>query len=586
MIGFSLVAMRCGARQPQEGAPAVLDVSIPVSTLVLDPQRDLTGASATITEQLFAGLMRLDPASGDALPDLAVEPPAVSTDRLTYTFTLRQGAIWVDQSGKPVAPLSAEDVVFTIRRVCDNHTDRRLAHLFYIIKNCEDANTTQGTADLESIAVRAVDDRTVEFALTEPDASFPALLTHWAARPLPRSLLSRSTDWARPGQLWTSGPYLLTDLQSGVSATLVKNPLFYAANSIAISRATVRFIPDPANALTAYARDELDTAPVPLGMVDRVRNDPLFKDQLRQRFDLCTDYLGFTTVKAPLNSREVRLALSEAIDRAALVKTIYAGGAIPAHHLSPPGALAAPPADQPGVQSDAAGARALLTRAGYPGGAGYPPIQLAVAQGERDRQLAAAIQQMWSTTLGIAVHVEEYPEPAFRDILKNTTPLPRAPHVWLLHRCADFPDTHDFLESTFHVGTSPNSARRVATTFEELLDRAAATSDLGTRRGLYVEAEQTLAVTEAAYAPLVHQVSYLVVKPWLTRDTLPFGGLHIRDWTINMRAKLEDRGSSRIEIVRVTTCAGSPGRANGDPVRVESPGGVACRDSCTNLLTC
>lgn len=544
LIGLSLVAMRCTGAAPVEVEPAVLDVSVPISTPVLDPQLDVTGASATITEQLFSGLMRLDPKSGEVLPDLAAEPPAVSRDGLTYTFLLRQAAVWVDPSGKPVASLTAEDVVFTIRRLCDNQTDRRLAQLFYNIKNCEAASTTQGTADLEAIAARAIDERTVEFSLIEPDASFPALLTHWAARPLPRSRVTEGDTWTEPQRLWTSGPYLLADLQPGVGATLVKNPLFHAANTIEISRAAMRFMPDPANALTAYVQGQLDTAPVPLATIGRVRGDPAFKDQLRQRAEPCTDYLGFTTVKAPLNSREVRLALSQAIDRSTLVATIYAGGAIPARHLSPPGALAAPPADQFGVQGDPAAARGQLARAGYPGGAGFPPITLAIAAGDRNRQLAEVIGQMWSAVLNVEVQVQEYAEPAFQDILKSTTPLPRVPHVWLAGYCADFPDAHDFLRSTFHVTRSPNYARRVATTFEELLDQAAATSDLAARRALYGQAEEALAVTEAAYAPLVHHASYLVTRPWLTRDTLPVGGLHIREWRVDMRAKLEAHRAS------------------------------------------
>lgn len=533
--------MRCRGGSPNELGPTVLDISLPLSTPVLDPQRDVGGASATITVQLFAGLMRLDPATGEALPDLAAEPPAVSADGLTYTFTLRQEAIWVDQSGQPVAPLTAQDVVFAIRRLCDNQTDSRLARLFYVIKNCQAANTTKGTADLESIAVRTVDERTVEFTLTEPASSFPALLTHWAARPLPESLLARGDVWTDPRQLWTSGPYLLAELRPDASATLVKNPVFHAANSVTIDRVTIAFILDPANALTAYVRQALDMAPVPLGVVERVRADPAFKNQLSQQSDLCTDYLGFTTVKAPLNSREVRLALSQALDRPTLVAEIYAGGAIPARHLSPPGTLGAPPADRVGVQSNAAGARDLLARAGYPGGVGFPAITLALAEGERNRQLGAAIQQMWSATLGIQVQVEAYPEQAFLDVLKSTTPLPRVPHAWLLSHCTDFPDAHDFLATTFHVKTSPNYARRVATEFEALLDQAAMTNDWAARRRLYAEAEESLAVAEAAYAPLVHHVSYLVVKPWLTRGALLFDGFGLRSWTIDMEAKLEAR---------------------------------------------
>jgi oligopeptide transport system substrate-binding protein len=353
-----------------------------------------------------------------------------------------------------------------------------------------------------------------------------------------------SDDWATPDRILSSGPYLLTDLQPGVGATLVKNPLYHDAGSVSIAQAVIHFIPDPANALSAYVENRLDTAPVPLALIKRMQDDPLFKDQLRQKSELCTDYLGFTTVKAPVNNAQVRLALSQAINRAALVGTIYGGAATPAHHLSPPGAFAAPEASRTGVQSDANGARDRLARAGYPGGAGFPAITLMVADGQRNRELAAAIQEMWKSTLGIETQVQVEPAATFFEILNSTTPLPQVPHAWLLSRCAEFPDAHRFLAPTFHVELSPNYARRVATAFEENLDRAAKTRDPADRRALYVAAEQNLAAAEAAYAPLVHHVSYLVVKPWLTRDVQPFGGLHIRDWTINMTEKLEARAAS------------------------------------------
>jgi len=76
------------------------------------------------------------------------------------------------------------------------------------------------------------------------------------------------------------------------------------------------------------------------------------------------------------------------------------------------------------------------------------------------------------------------------------------------------------------------------------LARAAKTTDRSERRTLCVAAEQNLAAAEAASAPLVHHVSYLVVQPSRTRDVQPFGGLHIRYWPITMTEKLEARAAS------------------------------------------
>lgn len=541
-VVLPLLLLAACARGTEHGQAGVLALSMPAGPLTLDPQRDVSGAAATVTMNLFAGLMRVDPATGAATPDLVATLPDISPDGLTYTFTLRQNLVWVNPQGEPVAPLTASDVVATFRRLCDNSTDPSLVRPFYIIKKCGDANQAVGTADLEAIAVRAVDERVVEFTLTEPAAYFALLLTHWAARPLPSQWVIQGAGWANPAHIVTSGPFRLDAFDPARGLRLLRNAHFHTADTVTLSEVNIAFASDPTAPLAAYVRNMLDIAPVPPHLVAAVRADPALKGQLREWSGLCTTYLGFTTVKAPLDSREVRLALSQAVDRAALA-ALMPGTTTPARFLTPPGIFGAPDGERAGVGTDTARARDLLARAGYPGGVGLPPLTLAYPDGDEHRAIAETVQGAWQETLGLAVTLVPLPQATAADALRSTVPLPQMPHVWLHRHCGSFPDAFAWLAPTFSVSKSPNIARRVATTYEALLDEAAREPNAERRRERYARAEQELVYEEAVYAPLLHEASYVVVKPWLTGEARPFGGSEYRDWRVEMAAKEAARAS-------------------------------------------
>jgi oligopeptide transport system substrate-binding protein len=533
----------CLRQNSEPPLPQVLELSLTQNSIQLDPQRDSSGAAASITTNLFAGLMRVDPETGAAIPDLAAAPPDISADGLTYTFNLHPNLFWVGPEKTPVASLTTADVVFAIRRLCDNTTQPELAQPFSIIKNCGEANRADGTADLEAIGVRAIDAHIVEFTLIKPASYFPLLLTHWAARPLPRQWVIQGGQWSDPDQIVTSGPFLLDlfDPQRGVR--LLRNSHFYAASSISLAEINLTFASEPNAPLAAFLHNLLDIAPVPAEFVAQVTRDPALKDQLQQQAGLCSKYLGFTTVKPPLDSREVRLALSQAVDRAGLVASLFPGQALPARFLTPPGIFGAPTSANVGVETDVTAARDLLARAGYPNGAGLPVLTLAYTTEGNNAQLAAALHLMWQESLGVTIRLLPLPPAVAPEALQNTVPLPQMPHIWLQHHCGAFPETLAWLSPTFGVNDSTNYARRVPTTFEELLLQAADAQDIEKRRELYAQAEQVLAVEEVVYSPLFHPVNYLMVKPWLTVNIYPFGGFEFRNWELNMAAKQAARAT-------------------------------------------
>lgn len=539
VVSFAAALALAQCRWPftRDVSPAVLDIPLPASPLTFDPMRLSDTAGQRVASLLFGRLTRLSPDGREVLPELAAEWK-VSGDGRIYTFYLRQGLAWVDRGGQAIAPLTAEDVVWTIRRLCDPATGVAEAPFFYVIEGCRAAHTAEGTPDLEGIEVRAVDETTVEFTLAEPAAFFPALLTMLVSTPLPRQVVETNANnlWDTPESLITSGPYILLDLTSN-RLTFGKNPVFPANGEGNIERINAHVVSDEIRAVERYNQNELDLVHLPPPLTAAVRQDRGRRSEVHLVSTSCSVFAGFVTVKPPVNYPMVRLALSEAVNRSSLVQTVLGGNGFPARHLTPPGIFAAPPLDQVGAVSDPEHARELLARAGYPGGQGFPPITLVFPQEQTLSTVAQHLAQTWEENLGIEVHLQAIAPETYTQELDRTRPLEEAPHVWLYRYCTPSPDAHHWLYNTFHCEGSPNWARRVCDTFDTLLEQAAAERDTSNRRELYAQAEETLAVDEAAYVPLYHEARTVLVKPWLRFPEQRTGGWNVSTWWLDMTAK-------------------------------------------------
>lgn len=106
-------------------------------------------ADRDMTQLIYSGLMRATP-KGELLPDLA-DHYEISSDGLTYTFTLRDDLVWHD--GKPI---TSADVAFTIEKVRD---------VALAIKSPK-------RASWEGVEVSTPDDKTVIFKIKQPYAQF------------------------------------------------------------------------------------------------------------------------------------------------------------------------------------------------------------------------------------------------------------------------------------------------------------------------------------------------------------------------------------------------------------------------------
>src|SRR6187549_605479 len=145
------------------GAPALAEVVYNRGSAAepesVDPHKTSTVYEAHVMRDLFEGLVMQD-AKANLIPG-AAESWTVSDDGKTYTFKLRADAVWSDGS-----PVTAEDFVYSFRRLENPETGAEYASMLYPIVNAEEVNT--GKAKPEDMGVKAIDATTLEVTLKAP----------------------------------------------------------------------------------------------------------------------------------------------------------------------------------------------------------------------------------------------------------------------------------------------------------------------------------------------------------------------------------------------------------------------------------
>ena len=192
----------------------------------LDPGLMVGQPDGRIARMLFEGLTVNDPQTLEPKPGIA-ERWEISPDRLTYTFYLRQGALWSD--GKPI---TAHDFVYSWTRVLDPKTASRYASMLYPIVNAKPFN--QGLLQNASqLDLRALDDYKLQVKLRQPVPYFLYLTSFYTYMPVPAHVVEKyGARWTDPDHIVGNGPFLLVEHRANAKFELVRNPRYWNAASI------------------------------------------------------------------------------------------------------------------------------------------------------------------------------------------------------------------------------------------------------------------------------------------------------------------------------------------------------------------
>jgi len=273
---------------------------------------------------LFPHLFGLDAALRPQ-PDLAASLPAVSADGLTWSVTLRQGALWSDRS-----PITADDVKFTV----DTERSPSL-----------DTDAIFDWSELDQVTV--VDSRTVAFKTKVPDVTFVA--NHLAMPIVPRHVLQGVAPTRMRESLYSSrptvtgGPFRFDSTVSGRSLVYVANPLYYGGRP-RLDRLLIYVTRDHSQLVSAMTSGFILWVPnATQATVDAARGVAAI--HVASYPDL--GYTGITfnfRAGRPFASLASRRALASALDMGAIEQQVRGRYAVPAWSVFNPQSWAYPAA--------------------------------------------------------------------------------------------------------------------------------------------------------------------------------------------------------------------------------------------------
>lgn len=467
----------------------------------LDQHLTSTVYEAHLLRDLYEGLVVHGPAA-EVLPGAATSW-TVSDDGRVYTFDLRDDATWSNGDD-----LTAEDFVFSYRRILDPATGAKYANILYPIENAEAVNT--GEMAPEELGVRAVDDDTLEITLASSTPYFIELLTHQTSLPVhPASVEAHGMAFTRPENMVSNGAYSLVEWVPNAHIKLEKNETFHAADDVAIDE--VYFYPteDRSAALRRFMAGELHSNPdAPTEQMDFMREE--LGEQLRIAPYLGTYYYAVNTTKAPFDDVRVRRALSMTIDREFLAEEIWGGAMVAAYSFVPPGIgnygepAMATYADLPMFDREEE-AIALLTEAGY-GPEDPIDVEIRYNTSENHQKTATAIAAMWEP-LGVRTTLFNTDTKTHYAHLRDRGDFDVARAGWI----GDYSDPQNFLFMVESDNDGFNYARYENPEYDALMDEAAATTDLDARADLLYQAEEMF-MRDLPFIPLMYYGSINLVS--------------------------------------------------------------------------
>lgn len=470
----------------------------------LDQHLTSTTYESNILRDLYEGLVVHGP-DASVQPGVA-ESWTVSDDGLVYTFALRADAKW--SNGDPV---TAEDFVFSYRRILDPATGAKYADILAPIAGA--AAVIKGEAAPDSIGVKALDARTLEITLANATPYFLELLTHQTSLPVhPPSVETHGMGFTRPGNMVSNGAYTLVEWVPNAHIKLAKNPNFHDAADVAID--TVFFYPteDRSAALRRFMAGELhsnDDAPVE--QMAFMKEE--LGDQLRIAPYLGTHYYAVNTTKPPFDDVRVRQALSMVIDREFLAQEIWGGSMVAGYSFVPPGiGNYGEPAyadyREMAMFDREEKALALMQEAGY-GPATPLRVEIRFNTSENHQKTATAIADMWKP-LGVETTLFNTDTPTHYAHLRDGGDYDVARAGWI----GDYSDPQNFLFMVESDNLGFNYARYKNPEYDALMDQAATTTDLLTRAEILLKAEQMF-MRDLPFIPLLYYGSLSMVSPKL-----------------------------------------------------------------------
>ncbi len=357
-LTFSLVACSGGGSSTKTGKAGTSLEGLPEVNATTSYGEDphtldyvVTGhdTDTNVTTNLVDTLFEND-RLGNIVPALA-ESHEASEDGLTHTFKIRKGVKWVTSTGEEYAELKAQDFVTGLQHATDFKSDT-LWLVQSLIVNLD--KYTKGEVSFDKVGVKATDDYTLVYTLTEPAPYFKSMTLYTILQPINKEFLEGKGSGCKlgapnknecgfgavqPDSILYNGIFVLTALDSKSKIAYKKNPTYWDKDNVHFNTFTLVYSDgkDPYSQIKGFESGAYFSSALVPSWSDFDKYKTKYKDNYIVTPPNSTTYgtqLNFNRVatnwtnknakqlaqaEAAKHNKHFRLALQHAIDRVAYI---------------------------------------------------------------------------------------------------------------------------------------------------------------------------------------------------------------------------------------------------------------------------
>jgi len=472
-----------------------------------NPQLFTTGTTFDASSvPMYNRLVQFEIGTTNITPGLATSW-TVSADGLVYTFKLRHG-VKFHSSAKftPTRDFNADDVVFSYNRMAlDNHPFHKLA-AGQSFAYFNDMGMSKIVDKLEKI-----DDDTVRFTLKQPESPFLANLAMDFASILSAEYADKMAAAGTPDVIDRepvgTGPFQFVSYQKDA---VIRYKAFDKSwqGRPKIDNLIYAITPDASVRYAKLKANECQVMAYPkaadLALMKEDKNLKLLTKE-----GLNVGYIAFNVEKKPFDNKQVRQALNMAVDKQAILNTVFLGSGSSAKNLIPP-TMWSYNDKVKDYAYDPVKAKALLAKAGYPNGTEVELWYLPVSRpyNPDGKRMAELIQADWEK-IGVKTTLTTYEWGEYRKRSK-TGEQQAMMYGW----SGDNGDPDNFFNTVLGcdaVQGGGNVARWCNKDYEALVQKAKSLTKQADRAKLYEQA-QVIAKEEAPWITIAHSLRFVPVR--------------------------------------------------------------------------
>ncbi|WP_322903483.1 ABC transporter substrate-binding protein [Paenibacillus campi] len=465
---------------PKDGGSLIIGVA--ADPVILNPLYAGDRVSLTIDQALYAPLFQVNNGKKTYYLAESLQP---SADQLTYTLKLKKNLTWHDGQ-----KLTADDVVFTINSILDEKQNSFLRAGF-IINN-------------KPIQVSKVDDLTVAFKLPQVSPAFEASLVQ--VSPIPKHIFAGETDLEKSSKNNNpigSGAFKFKEYKTGEYVTLDRFDNYFGGKPY-LDSVTYRIAKDANAANLALQNGEINVQYLDPRDVATIQATGNFDIQSYSEGRLAYLLFNEKSDTGVLSKKEVRQALSYALNRQELIQTAYTSDqyADPARSFETPDGLYQTN-DVPTYDNDPAKAKQLLAQQGITN----LKLRMIVQSGNKVQEAVSLYVQQKLKEIGVDVELQNMDASAFgqKFVNANATDYELALSGYIM---GYDPDAYRIL---FTSDSSSNYTHYANKQVDQLFAEGSGEGDPTKRAAIYKQL-QTIIAEDAPIYPIAYTKTIVAIS--------------------------------------------------------------------------